>query len=337
MSDKYDKMKVAELKVLASQYGIKKDDIVGHGVNGRVLGTDYIKALTKYDKKISVKHIPVKQSIKSQKRIEVTKPVQGTKNASPVKSQKEIPENVTVKTLVKTSPVKEKKEIVSEKTLIKTSPVKEKKEIVLESIKSTKNIIPPEDVSVKTLKTIKNVSPPKQINKKCAAPTMTNINEYKKCDVDKICNIATGNCVANTKLNNKDKIMLTVDDRKLVGDEATVTKLQKTLGGTIVGKSPVKQNEPKDIKKSTQKSPVKHIEIKDIKKVSQKSPVKHIETKDIKKVPQKISVKHIESKDIKKSPVKNITKDIIKKGPVKNEPKDMTMELRTAFIECITK
>jgi hypothetical protein len=275
MSQKdYDKMKVADLKILANQYGIKKEDIVGHGVNGRLLGADYADALKKFDEKLSVKNIASKQSIKNIskksptktiKNVSLKKSLKSTKHRSPVKeSTTKSIKNIspvkesTTKSIKHTSPVKEsKKEIINKSINIKhVSPVKESKKEIKDAFpikKSNKNISPVKE-------------PKKEINKKCATPTMTDINEYKKCDVDKICNVATGNCIANTKVNKKNKIILQVDDRKLVGDEATITTLQKKLGGYI-GDNYIQNDN------------------------------------------------------------KNITK----------EPKDMTMELRNAFIQCITK
>ncbi len=55
MSIPFEKLKVSELKKLATSYGINKEDIQGHGINGRVLGTDYVRALNEYVAKQSKK------------------------------------------------------------------------------------------------------------------------------------------------------------------------------------------------------------------------------------------------------------------------------------------
>ena len=72
MSIPFEKMKVAELKILATNYGIKKEEIEGSGKNGRILGTDYVRVLNEYvTKKATSKTKSIKE--KSKKAISKTK------------------------------------------------------------------------------------------------------------------------------------------------------------------------------------------------------------------------------------------------------------------------
>ena len=68
MSIAFEKMKVAELKKITADYGIKKEDIEGSGVNGRILGTDYVRVLNEYvlkkNRKKSTKKEPIQTTTK---------------------------------------------------------------------------------------------------------------------------------------------------------------------------------------------------------------------------------------------------------------------------------
>lgn len=198
MSD-FETMKVAELKKLAALYGINKDDIKGTGVNGRVLGTDYVIALNNY--------------VKSQKKKEKTKETKSPKatakeTKTPNVTKRSVEETKIPKATAKTKEtVKESKESVKESK----SPKKSAKEPVNE----------PEDISVKSKR-----ASTKSLNKKCGSSTMTNVDDYTKCDDTKICNIMTGNCVANTTTNKKGKHVFTVEDRTFVGDEKSINHLK---------------------------------------------------------------------------------------------------------------
>lgn len=154
--DNLENMKVADIKNLALLYGIDKNDIKGSGINGRVLGTDYIKAIKKYDKQ-----------------------------------------------------------------------------------KAKKCVTPNK----------KNVSPDKKCNvpnKKCGAPDMININDYTKCENNKICNIGTGRCIANTNVNKKNKSVLTIDDRIFVDDEKVINNLRNTFDNKYI--EPKIELDKKDIR-----------------------------------------------------------------------------------------
>ena len=54
----------------------------------------------------------------------------------------------------------------------------------------------------------------------------------KSCD-KKICNILTGNCITNNIKNTREKYILDSNDKKFVGNNEEITKLQRTIGGDI--------------------------------------------------------------------------------------------------------
>lgn len=78
MSVQFEKLKVADLKKIAADYGIRKEDIDGHGINGRILGTDYVRVLNEY---------VARQSKKSPKKTK-SKYESKTKYESPKKPKK---------------------------------------------------------------------------------------------------------------------------------------------------------------------------------------------------------------------------------------------------------
>ena len=94
MSIPFEKMKVAELKKIATNYGIKKEDIEGNGINGRVLGTDYVRVLNEY-------------------KLKESNPKKTKKEVEPKKPKKEV-EAKTKKETKKTK--KSKKEVEQKKT-----------------------------------------------------------------------------------------------------------------------------------------------------------------------------------------------------------------------------
>jgi hypothetical protein len=90
------------------------------------------------------------------------------------------------------------------------------------------------------------------------------------CASGDICS-TTGKCVKDNDKNRKGKLVLVVDGRSIIGSKETIEKLQKTLGGEIVGAEkkivrpatppkPVKEKKPKAKKTKSPKKP-KEMEI----------------------------------------------------------------------------
>ena len=77
-----------------------------------------------------------------------------------------------------------------------------------------------------------------------------------ECDEGDVCSADTGKCVTDTAAVRKGTSELKVADRIIIGDAATIKKLQGILGGTIT--SPVKPKaQPKVLKKVVAKKVVK--------------------------------------------------------------------------------
>lgn len=74
---------------------------------------------------------------------------------------------------------------------------------------------------------------------------MTNIKDYTACDNNNVCNVSTGNCVADIARNKSGKTTLEVDGRVIVGDVDTITKLQAAIGGVMKAVKAVRGNKSK--------------------------------------------------------------------------------------------
>ena len=334
---KLETMKVADLKKLATSYGISKNDIDGHGVNGRVLGTDYITAIEKYEKK-------TKQSIRSP-----------TVNKSPSKTK------VTeTKTLVNKSPSKTK--VTETKTLSKTK-VTETKPIVNKSPINTKILATKlndttsestsesksESTSEEIITTKKVTSPPKKlgVNKKCGEENMTNVNNYTKCEDDKICNVSTGRCIANTNVNKKNKSTAIIDERTFVGDKETIDKLSSQLKRSpvkmttkekMLAKRKLEQEKEQEVEEQEEEVP-KKMTIKE--KMLAQRKLEQEAKKQEEEVPKKMTIKEkmLAQRKLEQETIPNkTTKETIKKvASPKKDAQVNKQEIRETFIKCITK
>lgn len=116
---------------------------------------------------------------------------------------------------------------------------------------SPKKIIP-KKISPKKLSP-KKISPKKK--RGCGDKNMKNFEGYAKCDSNKLCNILTGNCVADTNVNKKGKHVLTTKEgRRIIGDLETIKKLQPVLGGNILSEEKPLKSPPKTFKNSSPKN-----------------------------------------------------------------------------------
>ena len=82
---------------------------------------------------------------------------------------------------------------------------------------------------------------------------MTSFEGFKKCDEAELCDVLTGNCIKDTPANRSGKKILDVDGKMITGDENTIQRLQKVLGGDIKEASPVVKSAKKP--KSPEKPP----------------------------------------------------------------------------------
>lgn len=67
--------------------------------------------------------------------------------------------------------------------------------------------------------------PKKNVQIACASPHMKTIKLYKSCNDNKICNVNTGKCIANSNTNKKNKAMLTINGKVYVGDQEYINML----------------------------------------------------------------------------------------------------------------
>jgi hypothetical protein len=209
------KKKVKELEKILKKLGSSKEDIIPARKTGKVLKSDII-----------FKIIDI-QSRKSKKTsIEIEKKTK--KEKSPKKSKKE--EKTKKKTIV-SPPKKEKSKkkvtFAEELEEIIQSPKKKKipEEIEIE-IKSTSGKSYLKRGKYKLLYKLKSGKESKT-KKSCVD------KDSKSCGAASLCNILTGNCITDNLKNTREKYILSIGDKKYVGDNNSVKELQKTIGGDI--------------------------------------------------------------------------------------------------------
>jgi hypothetical protein len=296
-------MTVPELKTRLSKLGIEIKNVKGSGKTGGVLKQDIIRAITDFESiKIgetgkSIKLSPKKVSPKKVSPKKVVKKVPGTTHCmahgkNNCDGDSPICNVVSGKCLKKTK----SNEPRGAKTLMKEFGDEyyfEFDEKTGTGIVGKKSDVMKHTTLKEKGKKTKKIDEDEVKHKTCGSSKMKNVKNYKKCDKDEVCDILTGKCHEPSEKLMKGLLTLVIDDRKMVGDRATIESLQKKIGGEIitdVKKSSAKKTSPKKT------SPKKVVDEDEdlgavVKKTSPKKTSNDISQKPSKKKSGKVSEK----------------------------------------------
>jgi hypothetical protein len=301
-------MTVPELKTRLSTLGIDIKNVKGSGKTGGVLKQDIIRAITDFE---SIKIGETGKSIKlSPKKVSPKKV--SPKKVSPKKVVKKVPDTTHCMAHGKNncdgdSPICN---VVSGKCLKKTKSNEPRgaktlmkefgDEYYFEFDEKTgtgivgkkSDVMKHTTLKAKGKKT-KKIDEDEVKHKTCGSSKMKNVKNYKKCDKDEVCDVLTGKCHEPSEKLMKGLLTLVIDDRKMVGDRATIESLQKKIGGEIITDAKKSSSKKASPKKASPKKVVDEDEDLGavVKKISPKKTSNDISQKPSKKKSGKVSEK----------------------------------------------